>query len=276
MKKKTLFSNGTFGWLWSVFGETKDWRWRELIQSSRSVYYSSSKYKNNMCLVTDNIGMKYIFKYPNLLSNLTFLFKDNIIIYNESNIEQMDYITNGWLKKIKIMQSTPYDNTIFVDTDTYCIDPWNDIDSLFDILKSFDIATGHDWTAQRRSVIPQFIIGIVVFQMNLSIKYMFKQWIKETVQYKNWTQKSDVRDQDVFRRIIVDLSPNDSYLQSVRIYVYPPETTCELGSENTTTFQFGPVHGATGHYKLPNIRACRFIHSHYINYKKPEFIHIYN
>ena len=282
-EKRQLFENGTFGWLWTVFGKTEEWRWRELIQSARSVHESSTKYKNSMCLITDDEGMEYLKKFPNLVSNISYLFgKDGLINFDQIPKSDVDYInmsvdsvTHTFLTKIKIMQQTPFDNTVFVDTDTMCIDPLKDIDSLFDILSSFDIATGHDWAALRGRVIPQFIVGIMPYQMNKSIRYLFNEWILAMYHHTEWSKRPSVRTQDAFRYLMVEKSKTDAILQSVRIYVYPPEVSCEGGSENTTHFEFGPIKGATHKFKLPNVRPCRFIHSHYINYKKEEFLHIY-
>eukprot|EP01084_Bolivina_argentea_P147890 258689_1 len=178
------------------------------------------------------------------------------------------------------MSLRPYNNTIFLDSDTFCIDPKRDIDSLFDILKSFDIAAGHDWAADRDEFIngfPQFIIGILMYQMNDYVKYMFKQWLYKQYFHTSWQRRdrfgrviNNGRDQDAFHHLMTKNAETDPYLQAVRIYVYPPEISCELGSENTTHYQFGPMNGVTG-YKLPTVKKCRFIHSHFINPHKLQF-----
>ncbi len=87
----------------------------------------------------------------------------------------------GFEDKIRQMPKTPYDLTLFLDTDTYICD---DISELFDLLDRFDIAARH---ANRRK---QYFIenvpgsftelnsGVVVFKKSNELKLLFSNWLK--------------------------------------------------------------------------------------------------
>lgn len=88
----------------------------------------------------------------------------------------------GFYDKIQGMRQTPYDKTIFLDTDTHV---WEDISELFDILEEFDIAATHnqnrdlytDLSLGVPEAFPEYSSGVVVFD-KLVTNGFFENWSK--------------------------------------------------------------------------------------------------
>ena len=105
--------------------------------------------------------------------------------------------------KIDYIHETPYEETIFLDTDTIINHSLNDA---FDILNKYDIALAHDLARKRKkfnNVIPEYEAipysfseintGVIVFKNNDNIKKLFENWRHYFYKYYNvvpWDQPS--------------------------------------------------------------------------------------
>lgn len=102
-------------------------------------------------------------------------FFDIVVIVNELN----EYT---YLSKIIGLQNTPFEKTIFLDSDTFvCCN----IDCLFELLEFSDIATTQensfhtlhpDIKIKFRNIIPEFNSGIIVIKKNLLTDKVLKDW----------------------------------------------------------------------------------------------------
>lgn len=83
-------------------------------------------------------------------------------------------------EKVWYINKSPYDYTLFLDTDTYIC---NDISELFELLDRFDIAV-----AQARSAIaylkqdipdsfPELNTGVILFKKSSKVKALFSNWL---------------------------------------------------------------------------------------------------
>ncbi|TKJ17510.1 hypothetical protein CEE44_03165 [Candidatus Woesearchaeota archaeon B3_Woes] len=87
----------------------------------------------------------------------------------------------GFEDKVRYMYKSPYDLTLFLDTDTYICD---DVSELFDLLNRFDIAVAHVPTKNKSSIIgtpESFVLidtGIILFKKSLKIKKLFSEWLR--------------------------------------------------------------------------------------------------
>ena len=102
-------------------------------------------------------------------------------------IDEVEIIEVAHLRpKIDYIEMAPYEQTLFLDTDT--IIDYN-IEDMFDLLANFDIALGHDLARKRRkysSTIPEYgdipyifsevNTGVIVFQKNEKVKKLFRTW----------------------------------------------------------------------------------------------------
>lgn len=98
-------------------------------------------------------------------------FDNHISIQNHSE-PLLDYIS--YLKK------TPYDKTLFLDTDTYIC---GDISSVFDLLDEFDIAAAHDpvrhssrYDPNVPETFPSFCTGVIPYRQTQDVFDFFTEW----------------------------------------------------------------------------------------------------
>ena len=114
------------------------------------------------------------------------------------------YIDNpehGFKDKIQGMLQSPYERTVYLDTDTYVAEAINE---LFDMLDRFDIAATHNPNRNLHTNInlgvpqsfPEYNTGVVAFKKQPTTE-LFNQWQK--------LYKTDHRgDQPSFRRVLYD------------------------------------------------------------------------
>lgn len=94
------------------------------------------------------------------------------VIIDKSSFEKRD--------KPRALQKTPYDRTIYLDTDTYLTDS---IDGLFEILDAFAVGLRRDQGqghvpegSQLPKSFPQFNSGVITYQSTKNVMEMFKDW----------------------------------------------------------------------------------------------------
>lgn len=103
-------------------------------------------------------------------------FFDIIIVVNELN----EYT---YLSKIIGLQNSPFDKTIFLDSDTFVC---SDISELFILLDLVDIATTqeskkhtHSFPEMKyKNIFPEFNSGVILFNKNESIQKLFQDWLE--------------------------------------------------------------------------------------------------
>ena len=71
-------------------------------------------------------------------SELSSEIFNQVILYREGEFGGKA----GYISKAYGMRMSPYDQTIFIDTDTYFAEP---VDELFDLLEFYDLAIAHDY-----------------------------------------------------------------------------------------------------------------------------------
>lgn len=123
--------------------------------------------------------------------------------------------------KVDYVHLSPYDETIFLDTDTI-ID--SDITDMYDILKKYDFAICHDLARKRKNVsqkIPEYEEvpymfsevnpGVMVFNKSQPVMDFFELWRKYFYKYYNrW-----IYEQPTFRVAL--------WKSNVNFYIMPPE-----------------------------------------------------
>tara|TARA_R110002110_G_scaffold119529_20_gene294152 strand:- start:1670 stop:2413 length:744 start_codon:yes stop_codon:yes gene_type:complete len=140
-------------------------------------------------------------------------------------IDDYDIIRVSHLRpKIDYIALTPYEQTLFLDTDTI-ID--RNIEDMFDLLETFDFAGTHDLARKRKKyseVIPEYgnipysfseiNTGVMVFKKNEKVLNLFRDWNEnfyKFYQYSPWDQIS-------FR-----ISLWDNIQKGLKFYVFPVE-----------------------------------------------------
>lgn len=96
---------------------------------------------------------------------------DQVIVIDEPNYSFRD--------KVAFMELSPYEYTLFLDTDTYICAP---VYELFEILDRFDIGLVHDGgfipipTAKVPESFPQFNSGMMIFRKSI-MQPIFESWL---------------------------------------------------------------------------------------------------
>lgn len=138
--------------------------------------------------------------------------------------------------KIVQMGRSPYQSTLFLDSDTYVAD---DLSELFTLLDEFEIAAAHAATRKAYPLhgipesFPEFNSGVILFKRNPGVENFFKEWLRAYEQdlkdrpahalaQNPAKQHRGVFDQPSFREAL--------YRSRLRIAVLTPEYNCRVGT----------------------------------------------
>lgn len=102
------------------------------------------------------------------IDDLNFLNKESDLFNSIHVIKNPEY---SFGDKISTIENTPYEKTIFLDTDTIIAD---DISELFHILKRYDMAIAHIPLKNRKY--PEFNTGVIAYNLNHRTKKFFRLW----------------------------------------------------------------------------------------------------
>ncbi len=119
--------------------------------------------------------------------------------------------------KIQSLSQTPFDQTIYLDTDIRVVNP---IDELFSLLGKYDLAVCHahnrvsthnkfNYNQAIPYSFPQLNTGVIVFNRNKQTQTLFDKWEKE------FEERNVNKDQVPFRELLWELDIN--------FFVLPPE-----------------------------------------------------
>jgi hypothetical protein len=116
----------------------------------------------------------------------------------------------GMFNKVFYMSNSPYERTIYLDTDTYVV---SDISDLFPLLDRFDIAAAHapyrspHTMAQRKKsqrIPASFVVmntGVVAFKKSPRMEAFFSAWMRS---YEEDVTALEYNDQTSFREALYD------------------------------------------------------------------------
>jgi hypothetical protein len=127
----------------------------------------------------------------------------------------------GMFNKVSYMGQSPYERTLFLDSDTYIA---GEISDLFELLDSFDIAVAHAPHRSPRSSIqrkrfaripPSFVMmntGVLLFKNSERVSTFFADWLRS---YQEDVTAGEYNDQTSFREAL--------YTSDLRVAMLPPE-----------------------------------------------------
>ncbi len=142
--------------------------------------------------------------------------------------------THGHEEKILNIAKSPYQETLYLDSDTHMVD---DSRELFSLLERFDLAAVHaPYRAQYQvsevpDCFPEFNTGVLLFSKSDKTDLLFARWIQiyreDGIKTVNWLfpggaslYQHAIPDQPSFRRAL--------YESDVRIATVPPEYNCRV------------------------------------------------
>jgi hypothetical protein len=136
------------------------------------------------------------------------------------------------IAKVRHVARSPFERTLLLDTDTYCLAP---VPELFDLLDHFDLAAAHEagrfstrWEADTEVFIqapdipksfPELNSGVVAFRRQPNVLKVFERWLA-LVEQARAAPVPHTQDQPAFRRAV--------YESDLRFAVLPPEYNFRL------------------------------------------------
>jgi hypothetical protein len=150
---------------------------------------------------------------------------------------------DGFYDKTLIMPQTPYERTLFIDADTYVVDP---VPELFTILDQFDCAATHeeyvntDWfnhypRPDIPACFPEFNTGILVFKRSLRMNRVLEDWPKLYQSFIAENPGKKINDQPFFRAAV--------YCNAVRMATLTREYNCKFRGQGYLNGRVKILHG---------------------------------
>jgi hypothetical protein len=163
---------------------------------------------------------------------------------DRSCFDQIDLVSDAAdnIAKVRHMAETPFERTLFLDSDTYCLHP---MPELFGILDRFDLAAAHEagrfatrWEGNTEVFIrapdlpecfPEYNSGVIAFRREPQIFEMFARW-SALIEEARQGPIPHTQDQPSLRRAI--------YESGLRVAALPPEYNFRLVCSG---FARGPI-----------------------------------
>jgi len=146
------------------------------------------------------------------------LFTDQAISENQ-NFDRIIPVPDpeySYIDKIAPLKNSPYDHTLFIDSDTYICEKF---DELFELLDRFDIAAAHDtWSFESRvdgcpEPFLELNTGVLLYQRIPKVNKFINEWLSEYKMQRQLAHSNN--DQAAFRKCI--------YHSRISLYILPPE-----------------------------------------------------
>lgn len=131
-------------------------------------------------------------------------------------VRRLENPRHGFIDKIAPLCNTPFERTVFLDTDTLACAPFDD---LFTLLDRFDLAVAHaPFRHDRPFVTPncfaELNTGVVAYRRTPEMTALFREWLRVYEAEVAATGRMD-SDQPAFRDAL--------YRSRIPFYVLPPE-----------------------------------------------------
>lgn len=154
---------------------------------------------------------------------------------------------DGFYDKILFMRETPYERTLFIDADTYFVDP---VPELFAMLDRFDCAATHEeylntdwWNDYPRPDIPasfpEFNTGILAFQRSPQMDRVLEECSKLYQSFIEENPTKEINDQPFFRAAL--------YANDARVATLTREYNCKFRGQGYLNGRVKIVHGHVNH-----------------------------
>ncbi len=143
--------------------------------------------------------------------------------------------------KIAYLPLSPYEHTLYLDTDTHVC---GDLSDLFPLLARFDIAAAHspnrrvDGSDEVPESFSEFQAGVILFRKSPAVGDFLRRWL-EVYEENSRGAVSRVYDQPSFRRLL--------FLSSLRVATLAPEYNCRVGSRGYVCDEVKVLHGRRYH-----------------------------
>ncbi len=171
-------------------------------------------------------------------THVTLITDEERLAANQfDDIKIIDDSAKNMSNKINHLQRTPYDRTVFFDTDIY-VD--QDFSELFNLLDEFDIALAHE-TARFQEMLEDvprsfstFNTGVIVYRNNSGFRELLSRW-REIYLERAEGREGQMREQPSFRKAI--------YESDLRVATLTPEYNCRFAKPGFVSNKVRIFHG---------------------------------
>lgn len=162
---------------------------------------------------------------------------------NFERVIRVEGSEDGFYDKTLFFQQTPYDRTLFVDADTYIVEP---VPELFAMLDQFNFAATHEeylntdwWNRYPRPDIPpsfpEFNTGILVYRRSPQMDGVLKDWSELYQTFLESHPGQKINDQPFFRAAV--------YRNQVRFATLTREYNCKFRGQGYLNGRVKILHG---------------------------------
>jgi len=143
----------------------------------------------------------------------------------------------GYMDKVVAMPDTPYEETLFLDSDTYVV---SSLEPVFDLLERHDLAAARSTgpvTVPTEGIPPafaEFNTGVIAFRDNDAIRAFFDAWKREYKRLED-TRVPRLTDQPAFR--------NALYRSGLHFYQLGAEYNCRIPFSGFLNAPVAVLHG---------------------------------
>ncbi|MGC2477014.1 MAG: hypothetical protein WA485_21945 [Candidatus Sulfotelmatobacter sp.] len=159
------------------------------------------------------------------------------------NVTRVEPTKDGFYDKSRLIQNSPYERTLFIDADTYVLEP---VPELFALLDHFDCAATHeeyvntDWHNRYPrpdipSSFPEFNTGILMLKRSDRLNRVLKQWENLYRKYLEEKPGQPINDQPFFRVAVYD--------GDVRVATLTREYNCKFRGQGYLNGRVKIIHG---------------------------------
>lgn len=119
-----------------------------------------------------------------------------------THVFEIESKVEGYHNKIKYMKETPFDKTLFLDTDTYVN---SDLSELYKLLETYDVGIAHDPSHNKHTLssvpgsFPEYNTGVLLYNDNSTVSELMETWNEY---YTEMGSEYNSKDQPAFRRAL--------------------------------------------------------------------------
>ncbi len=150
---------------------------------------------------------------------------------------------DGFYDKSRLIRNSPYDRTLFIDADTYVVEPFPE---LFSLLDRFDCAAAHeeylntDWSNRypREDIpqcFPEFNTGILLLRRSEKMERVLQEWGDLYCAYLREKPDQPLNDQPFFRAAV--------YYGDIRVATLTREYNCKFRGQGYLNGAVKILHG---------------------------------
>lgn len=163
--------------------------------------------------------------------------------------KRVDRATRSFLDKVVLLEKSPFERTLFLDTDIWMVEPiWDVLELLdnFDIVGGYDSARVHDEIDGIPEAFPEINTGLLAYRKKEGVT----QFLRDVVETYRPIKDEVAGDQTAFRMCL--------YRSKLRVQVLPPEYNCQIRTAGYVNGRVKVIHARNIDLKRISRKVNRF------------------